>query len=92
MYIISNAEDLRMKMTVQIATMVGPDNRWFTGEEVDHDPTDTEATLRFITKGEATRFADWWQKRTWCQKIQICEKAKQFLDQKGARYPEAVIA
>ena len=70
MSVIDASQDLSMKMTVQIATMTGPDNRWYTGEETGHNPTDDEATFRFILKGEATNFAEWWKGLTWQQKFQ----------------------
>jgi len=90
MSVIDASEDLSMKMTVQIATMTGPDNRWYTGEEVGHDPTNDEASFRFILKGEAERFDQWWRGISWQQKFQEYWKAIMFLTERGERFPQSV--
>lgn len=90
MSVINADEDLSMKMTVQIAVMTGPDNRWYAGEEVGHEPTNTEATLRFILKGEAERFNRWWQEMPWQQKFQEYWKAVVFLIEQGEKFPGSV--
>ncbi len=90
MSVIDAKQELPMKMTVQIAIMTGPENRWYTGEEMGHNPTNDEATFRFILKGEATNFAEWWKGLTWQQKFQEYWKAIMFLTERGERFPQSV--
>lgn len=64
----------KKKMAVQRRWMANPDNRWFTGEAVGHNPTDGEAAMHFITHGGAKIFADWWNSLTEQQREEEYQK------------------
>lgn len=42
----------------QVETALGPDNMWFTGEEVGHSPNEQEAVMHFAEYGGSKDFAE----------------------------------
>ncbi|PIZ99564.1 MAG: hypothetical protein COX77_01080 [Candidatus Komeilibacteria bacterium CG_4_10_14_0_2_um_filter_37_10] len=47
----------RQYLDLQIQEALGPENMWFTGEEVGHEPNHFEAFQHYVDSGAAARFA-----------------------------------
>jgi len=45
----------------EIKEMLGPDNVWFTGLEVGHDPSKEEAIWHYIRNGGPANFRKKWE-------------------------------
>jgi len=48
--------NLQKYLEAQIATVKSALNRWYTGEKVGHDPTDSELVENFVQSGAAKKF------------------------------------
>lgn len=45
-------------MRLQRELICSPENRWFTGEEVKHDPDENELVMHWLRCGAGTRFRE----------------------------------